>query len=404
MGSRHGRVAQPRRALTAYVGALVVVDLAFATAIIPLLPHYTHAAALSTAGAGVLMAAYPVGGIVGAVPASLAAGRLGPRTAVLLGLVGVAGAALVLGWSTAIAAVAAARFAQGAAGACVWAGGLAWLAGVTAPERRGEALGVAMGFAAAGTLAGPAIGAFASWAGPGVAFSAAAAVCAVLMAAGLVLHGPGDMGAVRLLPKWRMLRDRNIAAGAFLTVLGGVATGMFSVLAPLRLSQAGAGALLIAGVFFAAGAVETALSPLLGRACDRRGEMAAARLLLAVGAIVSFMFPLLGQAGWLAVLLAVGLPAYGSFCVPGDTLLSLAAERMRLHQGAVFGLSSLAWAGGEAVATVTAGAVAQATSDVVPGFLLAGICLAAVVALAPGSPLRPLPAAEPEQVAGRRVS
>jgi predicted MFS family arabinose efflux permease len=389
MGPRHARPARSTRALTVYVCALVVVDLAFATAIIPLLPHYTQAAALSKAGAGILIAAYPVGGITGAVPASLAVGRLGPRAAVLLGLVGVGGAALVLGWATAIDAVAAARFAQGAAGACVWAGGLAWLAGVTAPERRGEVLGVAMGFAAAGTLVGPAIGAFASLAGSEVAFSVAAAVCAILMAAGLVLRGPGDMGAVRLLPSWQMFRDRNVAAGAFLTVLGGVATGMFSVLAPLRLSQAGGGALLIAGVFFAAGAVETASSPLLGRLCDRRGEIAAARLLLAIGAIVSFMFPLLGLAGWLAVLLAAGLPAYGSLCVPGDTLLSVAAERMRLHQGAVFGLSSLAWAVGEASASVTAGAVAQATSDLVPGLLLAGICLASVVALAPGSPLRP---------------
>ena len=68
------------------------------------------------------------------------------------------------------------------------------------------------------------------------------------------------------------------------------------------------------------------------------------------------------------------------------------------------GLSSLAWAGGEAVASVTAGAVTQATSDVVPGFLLAGICLAAVVALAPGSPLRPLPAVDPEQVAERPLT
>ena len=261
MGPWHARAARSRRALTAYVGALVVLDLAFATAIIPLLPHYTHAATLSTAGAGALMAAYPVGSIVGAVPASLAAGRLGPRAAVLLGLVGVAGAALVLGWSTTIAAVAAARFAQGAAGACVWTGGLAWLAGATAPERRGQALGIAMGFAAAGTLVGPAIGASASWAGTEVAFSAAAAVCAVLMAAGLALRGPRDTGAVRLLPKWQMLRDRNVAAGAFLTVLGGAATGMFSVLAPLRLSQAGAGALLIAGVFFAAGAVGDGVVP-----------------------------------------------------------------------------------------------------------------------------------------------
>jgi MFS family permease len=77
------------------------------------------------------------------------------------------------------------------------------------------------------------------------------------------------------------------------------------------------------------------------------------------------------------------MPAYGSLSVPAAALLSDGAERMRLHQGAVFGLSSLAWSGGQAAASVAAGGAAQATSDLVPGFALAGLYLVTVVLLVP---------------------
>jgi hypothetical protein len=120
---------------------------------------------------------------------------------------------------------------------------------------------------------------------------------------------------------------------------------------------------------------------------DRRGEAAPARVLLAAGAVVSLLFALLGQAGWLVVLLAIGMPAYGALGTPGCTLVSAGAERLRLHQGVAFGLGDFAWAGGQAAAAVAAGAIAQATSNLVPAVLLGGLFLVMLAALLPGSRL-----------------
>ena len=387
--ARAEAAAGPARALTAYVGVLIVVDLAYSTAVTPLLPRYAHVAGLSKAGAGLLMAAYPVGSILGSLPGGVLTARLGSRTAVLLGLAVEGAAGLALGWSGTAAVLAGARFVQGAAGSCVWAAGMAWLAGATPPERRGEAVGRAMGFAAAGTLAGPAIGAFAIWAGPAVAFGSAAAVSAALMIAAFGLSAPHDHGPAGTLPGRRALRDRGIRAGFVLMLIGGMGIGTLDVLAPLRLSQLGAAAAVIGVTYLAAGAAETALSPLIGRLSDRRGEVPPARLLLTAGAAVSLLFPLPGRPEILAAALAAGLPAYGCLCVPAGALLSSGADRLGLHQGVAFGLSNLAWSAGQSAASLAAGAAAQAASDVAPGAGLAVLCLAAAAALAPGSRLRP---------------
>jgi MFS family permease len=114
-----------------------MADLAFGTALTPLLPRYAHLAGLSEQTAGILMGAYALGGVIGAVPGGVIAGRLGSRTAAQLGLAAAAAAGLVLGWSSSAAALTGARFVQGAAGACTWAAGLAWLSGATPTARRG---------------------------------------------------------------------------------------------------------------------------------------------------------------------------------------------------------------------------------------------------------------------------
>ena len=54
------RLTTPMRTLLAYVCALVLTDTVFFTALTPLLPHYVQVAGLTKAGAGILVAAYPL--------------------------------------------------------------------------------------------------------------------------------------------------------------------------------------------------------------------------------------------------------------------------------------------------------------------------------------------------------
>ena len=369
------------RRLLALACLIVFVDTIFFAAITPLLPHFEEEFGLSKSAAGVLAAAYPAGTFVGALPGGYLAARAGVRATVLLGLTLMVVSSLGFAFADSIVALDAARFLQGIGGAASWAGAMAWVASAAPAGRRGEMIGTTMGAAVAGALVGPAVGALADAVGITPVFCGVAVIGTALALWALRTPPVEPEGTSSPRELLAALRDGRVAAGMWLIAVPGLMFGTIGVLAPLRLDDLGVGAAGIGAAFLVAAALETAVSPIVGRVSDRRGRLFPCLIGLSAGAVLMGVFPWPDQSWQVIALVVLAAPSVGMLWAPSMALLSDGAEAVGIAQGFAFALSNLGWSIGQTAGAAGSARLADATQDAVPYLLLCAICVATLLVL-----------------------
>lgn len=369
------------RNLLLLTSTVVFFDTLFFSALTPLLPHFADELSLGKTGAGVLAAAYPAGAFLGAIPSGIVAARFGLKLSVLVGMTTVALCTVLFGLSQEAWQLDLARFLQGVASAFTWTGALGWLVAAAPSAKRGVLIGRAFAAAVGGALFGPVVGGVASVVGIGWTFGAlaAASFALVVWAAATpppAMNEPQDPSALV-----RALGDRSILGAGWFVVLPALLFGTLGVLAPLRLSALGFGAVAIGVVFLCSAALEATNNVFLGHLSDRVGPIVPLAAGLVASIVVAALLPWPRSAYVLAVLVVCAGLAFGTFFTPGMTLLSNLAEERGLHYGYAASLINLAWAPGQTLGAAGGGALAQATSDAVPYLLLSGVCAVTFVLL-----------------------
>lgn len=380
------------RKLLVLAAGMVFLEVAFYSAIAPLLPDYVDKLDLGKTAAGILSSAYAAGTLVGALPAGYIASRIGPRRSVIAGLLLLGCSSLVFGVVNQIALLDAARFVQGFAGSLVWSGALVWLITSTPEENRGAVIGTALGTAVAGALLGPALGALAASIGTEVVFGSVLVIAIAFSIAAARLPESGTPDTQPLREVLAVLRSRPIVDASIFVVMPSLMFGAIEVLIPLRIDGLGGSHTLIAAGFIAGAGIEAGLAPAAGRIADRLNR----RLPYVVGiAICGVAMVTLGVAMSLGlVVAALLLSSIGSgLCfAPAMTLVSDVAEESSLHQGFAAGVTNMAWASGQVIGGIASGAALSASGFALPSFGVAALMLLTVLyayRVLEGSPVEP---------------
>lgn len=357
---------------------MVFFDVAFFSAIAPLLPDYVAELGLTKAQAGVLSASYAAGTLVFSLPAGLLAARLGPRRTVIGGLLLLGVSSVVFGFAKDFYLLDAARFTQGGAGALIWSGALTWLITASPPGRRGSVIGTALGTAVAGALLGPALGALAAEIGTEPVFSAVLGVAIVLavVASRLPEAEPPEPQDLREVAE--TIFSRPILIATTFVAIPSVMFGAVEVLVPLQIADLGGRHALIAGGFIAGAALEAVLAPIAGRYSDRAGRRMPFMIGLSICA-VAMAAVAIGQAMGVVMFGLILTSLGGGICfTPALTMLSEMAESSRLHQGFAAGLSNMAWAAGQVVGGLAGGAAASVAGNAAPSVAIIVLLLLTV--------------------------
>ena len=376
------RIVTTRR-LGVFVAGVFLAESAFYAVVPPLVPELVRQTHMTTTQVGVLVAAYPGGVMVAAIPAIAMVNRLGVRVTTTIGLGLLILATLAFAWSTEPLVLDVARLIQGIGGAVAWAAALAWLISQAPRARRATVIGGAVGAALIGMVVGPVIGSAATWIGRGIVFSGIAVVLAAMAALTLVPQlSTGEHGSsFRAL--LGLLRIRRAALGNALIAVIGVINGTLASLVPLLVSRRLGPPAAIAAIFVASYLLASFWNVVLGRIADRVGRLVPVTVGFTLAAAILPFLPGIGSLVFLATATVIAGSAASGLWTPTAAIVSDAAEAEPSSQAVAVAVTNAAWAAGGAIGAVALSALADTAGFAVP-FLLVGIlcAFAALICLA----------------------
>lgn len=357
-----------------------------AVPVLPLLPAVVEAGPAAT---GVLFSSYAVAMIIATLFAGRIVDRHGPKTPLLIGLVGLAAATLLFATGGPYWLLLVARIAQGIAGGMSWVAALSLIAATTSFDKRGQAMGIAISSLTLGVLLGPPLAGFLverfGTAAPFL-FAAAIALLDGVLRVVLVKGSPrvtDDIGGP--------LAVLRVPGSLSIVIAVAVGAAVLSGVEPVLPVHLGASSLTIGLLFGLAALAAIIANPLVGRYV----ATAPPRLLLGAGvAAVAAALIVIGFAGELwqtsigMILLGV---SSALLLAPATTMIGEQGFRSTPPTlGGSYSLYNLAYAAGLAGGPLLTGfAVQQA------GFTNAMIIAATALALLGTASLLRLPATAP---------
>ncbi len=364
------------RRLVVFVGSVFAAESAFFAVVPPLVPQLVRDVHLTTTEVGILVAAYPAGVLLAAIPSMALVDRRGVSMATVVGICVLIASTLGFGWGTSPLLLDASRFVQGVGGAIAWAGALAWLTSTTPSARRGSVIGGAVGAALVGMIVGPSIGAIAVQVGRGPVFSGLAVVLVLLLLARPASAPAASprRGSVQALIK--LLRSRRAAIGNGLLLVIGIVGGTLWSLVPLLVAHRMGGAGVIAAILAVSYLLAALMNVYLGRVSDRFGRLLPTLVGLAVAAAMLPVIPFLGPLYELFIVSVAAQSMISALWTPTAAMVSDGAEGTAAGQAVGVATMNAAWAAGGASGPVLAAWLADAAGFPLPFAIAGGLCAA----------------------------
>lgn len=359
------------------VFAVVFVDLLGFGIVLPLLPTYAATFHVSPAAIGFLVTSFSLLQLAAVPLWGAISDRYGRRPVLILGLLGSTLSYVLFALAGSYWMLLVSRVVAGAMGATVGVA-QAYIADVTAPERRAHAMGLLGAAFAMGFILGPALGGVLSVHGYSLAGVVAAALCATNALAALAwLPESPKHGASRRAGRVPLRTLFVPLAAAFLVT---ASFAVIHVTLPLFGADVWHDSTRKMGLLFAYMGVISALvqGGLVGRLAPRVGEK---RLAMLGGLLLGLGLALVPEArSHLLLFTSLGVLSAGSALATPSIYAVVSRRASSAQQGAALGITQTAATLGRIVGPTMAGFLIEASGLSAPFWAGAGLGLLGMVA------------------------